>query len=305
MAVRFDAAGDALSRSTSPPNVRAFTVCGWAYALVDSGANPQPIFAMLDAGFTDGVILYWDNIFNETSITVANGGAVFDATVIATSPATGTPFFWFASCAGNGTNAITAGIRTASANTLTTAQADMDAAIADNTAIYFADIASSQSFNGRLWNIKAWDRALSLEEVLIESFYERMQFPASRNFHWQMYRHDALFDISGNGRNPTTGGTLTTEDGEYGLWTAEPLQIFVPAAVAATLEQEGFRWGNDDGSESAHTHAAAQDANVTAPASQALLLNWLVDITGDPGATTLKVQVALDGTDDWSDIPVQ
>ncbi len=242
MAVRFDAAGDALSRSTSPPNVRAFTVCGWAYALVDSGANPQPIFAMLDGTLQDGVILYWDNTFNEISITVANGGAVFDATVIATSPATGTPFFWFATCGGNGVNAVTAGIRTVSANTLTTAQADMDAAIADNTSITFADIASAQSFDGRLWNIKAWDRELSQAEILAESFYEKVQFPASLNFHWPLHRHDALVDWSGNGRTPTTGGTLTTEDGEYGLWKPDPLVLLhVPDAPAATLAT-AFQW---------------------------------------------------------------
>lgn len=230
MAVRFDATGDALSRTTSPPNVRAFTVCGWANAIVDNGAVAQLLVAMLDAGFTDGIALYWDNGFGNFEVIVADGGAIFDNAVVSASPATGTPFAWFVSCSGNGTNTVTAGYRLASDNTWTTGTADMNAVVADNTAINFASVAGGQDFNGRLWNIKAWDRALSLQEVLIESFYERVQFPASLNFHWLAYRHDALFDISGNGRNPTTGGTLTTEDGEYGLWRADPMQLIYTAA---------------------------------------------------------------------------
>lgn len=75
-------------------------------------------------------------------------------------------------------------------------------------------------------------------------------------------------------------------------------------AVGVSLEQEGFRFGNDDGSESTHTWAAAQDVNITAPATEARLLNFLVDLAGDPGATTVRAQVALDGTNDWTYIPL-
>ncbi len=304
MAVRFDAAGDSLSRTTSPPNIRAFTVCGWAYVISDGGAVAQPLVAMLDGTLADGCVLYWDNGFGNFEVIVADAGGIFDNVVVSASPTTGTPFFWFMSCSGNGTGTVTGAFTTASQNSQTTGTADMGDAVADNTSITFADVASAQSLDARLWNIKAWDRALSLEEVLIESFYKRKQFPASTNFHWEADRHDALFDISGNGRNPTTGGTLTTEDGEYGLWTAEPLQIFVPAGVAATLEQEAFRWGNDDGDEASHTWAAAQDTGITAPADTPQILAVNVNATGAPSAKRFQLQVRK-GTDPWEAVPIK
>lgn len=243
MAVRFDAAGDSLSRSTSVPNVRSFSVCGWAMAVVDNGAVAQPILAMLDGALQDGIALYWDNGFGNLELIVADAGGIFDNAILATSPATGQTFAWFVTCSGNGTNTVTAGYRLPGSNTWTTGTADISAAVADNASISFADVAGAQSFNGRLWNVKAWDAALTADQLLIESRFERMVFPANRNFHWPLYRHDALFDISGNGRNPTSGGTLSTEDAESGLWKSLP-RLILPAFVAppadpATAFQQG------------------------------------------------------------------
>lgn len=107
-----------------------------------------------------------------------------------------------------------------------------------------------------------------------------------------------LDETSGNAA-ATYGGVTLTQVGTVTSDTHPTINY------GATLEQEGHRWGNDDGSESAHTWAAAQDANITAPASQALLLNFLVNLTGTPGATSLKVQVSPDGVDQWADIPPQ
>lgn len=103
------------------------------------------------------------------------------------------------------------------------------------------------------------------------------------------------------------GAASVTIDGTFAVSEQYCCVAFsLPAGgAAATRIQAGFRYGNDDGAEGAHTHAAAENTNITAPASQARLLNLLVDLTGSPGATTLKLQVALDGTENWSDIPVQ
>lgn len=234
MAVRFDAAGDSLSRSTSVPNIRSFSVCGWAVAVVDNGAVPQPIVAMLDGALQDGIALYWDNGFGNLELIVANAGGIFDNSILATSPATGQTFAWFVTCSGNGTNTVTAGYRLPGSNTWTTVTADMGAAVADNATITFADVASAQSFNGRIWNVKAWDTALTADQLLIESRFERMVFPANRNFHWPLYRHDALFDISGNGRSPTSGGTLGTEDAWSGLWKPSATEVLGTATPAPT-----------------------------------------------------------------------
>lgn len=63
-------------------------------------------------------------------------------------------------------------------------------------------------------------------------------------------------------------------------------------AAAATADQEGARFGEDDGSESVHTWAAAQDANLTRAVGTAALIRALINGTGDlaSAAYTLRYQ---------------
>lgn len=54
--------------------------------------------------------------------------------------------------------------------------------------------------------------------------------------------------------------------------------------VTAPVDQEGFRFRNDNGSESAATWLAAQDTNVTQPLSTNTRLRMLLNATGDPAS---------------------
>jgi hypothetical protein len=84
-------------------------------------------------------------------------------------------------------------------------------------------------FNGRIWNVKVWGRALSAAELLVESYYYRPQFPNSINVWWPLPNAANTNDYSGNARNPTVGGTLTTEDGAPNGWRPNLRRIFIPA----------------------------------------------------------------------------
>jgi hypothetical protein len=53
---------------------------------------------------------------------------------------------------------------------------------------------------------------------------------------------------------------------------------------AASIEQEGFRFRNDDGSESAATWKANQDTNITLAADTPFRLRKLLNATGDPAS---------------------
>lgn len=106
-------------------------------------------------------------------------------------------------------------------------------------------------------------------------------------------------------RSIYTGSGSKTVSGTGGSGNTNTYAAFFRDPAVESLDLEGFRFGVDDGSESTHTWAGAENANITAPATDARLLCFALDLTGDPGATTLKVQVALDGTNDWADIPVQ
>lgn len=103
----------------------------------------------------------------------------------------------------------------------------------------------------------------------------------------------------------TTGATgAKTVDWTNGAadWHIDAIEIL---AFGTLAEQEGARFGNDDGAEAAHTWAAAQDANITAPAGQTQVLNMIVNATGTLGAKTFKLQYRKVGDGAWRDVPVQ
>jgi hypothetical protein len=56
------------------------------------------------------------------------------------------------------------------------------------------------------------------------------------------------------------------------------------------LEQEGFRFRNDDGSESAATWKAAQDTNINLAAATVTRLRFLINATGDPTERQFKLE---------------
>ena len=92
------------------------------------------------------------------------------------------------------------------------------------------------------------------------------------------------------------------EDESYALITC----VAIPAsgAPAPTREQEGFRWGVDDDTESAHTFEAAQDTSITIDDNQARLLRVLVDATGDPASTAYALRYQKNGSGGYVAVPV-
>jgi hypothetical protein len=60
--------------------------------------------------------------------------------------------------------------------------------------------------------------------------------------------------------------------------------------TSATLEQEGFRFRNDDGSETTATWKAAQDTNIKIKADTNTRLRALVNATGDPSAQNYQLE---------------
>lgn len=114
----------------------------------------------------------------------------------------------------------------------------------------------------------------------------------------------AAYRIVSSGTTDAAAWTGTmTADAFSG--SAAVVAVFREVAAAATLEQEGFRFGRDDGAENAHAWEAAQDANITAPAGQTRVLNVLVNVTGDPGTKTVTIGVRKVGEPTYAQIPVK
>lgn len=133
-------------------------------------------------------------------------------------------------------------------------------------------------------------------EARTESQYFAIQKAGGTDrYAWRLETVDAdtngLYEIGGSGPNFSgIGGTVTAGSNR-------PSQL----QLSVTREQEGFRWVNDDGSESASTFAASQDTNITAAAAATRRLRVLVNATGDPPTTAYKLQWRISGGS-WADI---
>lgn len=72
----------------------------------------------------------------------------------------------------------------------------------------------------------------------------------------------------------------------------------------APIEQEGYRFRNDDGSETTATWQASQDTNVTHPLATNLRLRTLLNATGDPPTNAFTLQWKRTTGAVWRDVPV-
>lgn len=70
------------------------------------------------------------------------------------------------------------------------------------------------------------------------------------------------------------------------------------------LEQEGFRWGVDDGNESAHGWEAAQDTSITIADTQSRLLRVLVNATQDPASFAYTLRAQKNGSGGYTAVNV-
>lgn len=107
----------------------------------------------------------------------------------------------------------------------------------------------------------------------------------------------SVIDLAGNATDFTATGTTLDSGETLNSWN------FNGDGAVVTYEQEGFRFRNDDGSESAATGAANQDVNLTAAKSVNKRLRMLTDTAGaDPPTKRLKLKYRKVGDDGWRDL---
>lgn len=100
-----------------------------------------------------------------------------------------------------------------------------------------------------------------------------------------------FFDVSNNFTTPT--------DPTDGVYSNQILPtIYATYTPTGSLEQEGYRFRNDDGSESSATWLAAQDTDVTQPTLASTRLRMLLTTNGDPAAGNYQLEYKL-STDNW------
>lgn len=126
------------------------------------------------------------------------------------------------------------------------------------------------------------------------------------------------------GGTPTTADSKSTSAGTTGAFTASMTGLSggvtyyvrayainsegtsygseVSFTTLAPLEQEGFAFGDDDGSESAHT-LDTQDTNVTAPLGTKTI-RMLIEASGNPASKAFKLKYQKNGSGGYVDVPV-
>lgn len=236
MSVRFSANTMGYSRSATLPANTSFTLMADVQVVTDRGAaTQQPIFALADAGLTDLVSLSWET----TAADAVMRAQVFDAGVITSSgifasrPATNQVFSCYLKCSGTGANLVEAGWRSAQ-TTWVTVQATLGTTIAAPTQLLIAKV-STTFLNGRMQNVRMWDRPLSTPELWEES---KSPVPVSLfglNAFWPLSHANDLFDRGGNDRILTKVGAPTTEFFDFPRAKTkrrQPIVSDVPAVVS-------------------------------------------------------------------------
>jgi hypothetical protein len=118
-------------------------------------------------------------------------------------------------------------------------------------------------------------------------------------YHESGYQTDVLIRPTTQPRTDANAFTIgETDTGGKIAWIAFEVQA---ASSSATLEQEGFAFGTDDGSESAHT-LATQDANTTAQLGTKTL-RVLVNATGDPASAAYTLRSQKNGAGGYVAVP--
>lgn len=155
------------------------------------------------------------------------------------------------------------------------------------------------AWQGRIAGVHFCDRVLTLGEIQ----RQWMRFDANANS-----RIISHLGFNGTGTQPDWSGS-----GNPGTVTGATVANHVPSGApfgfnlgwqglqvvtVPTLQQEGFRWRNDDGNETTATWAASQDANATVPVSTPVRLRVLVNGTGDPATSPYRLEYRVAGSSD-------
>jgi hypothetical protein len=101
----------------------------------------------------------------------------------------------------------------------------------------------------------------------------------------------------GSAGDKTVSATIAS-----GTWVINAIAI--QPASSATVDQQAFRFGSDDGSESAHGWLAAQNTNITRALGSAFLLRHLLQFAGDHAAITPVLRAQKNGAGGYQVVPV-
>jgi hypothetical protein len=217
MALRFDASGDVLSRTTSLPAINAFTIMAWAMIVTDRN-NYSTFMGLGDTSGGEEILLQTDT--DGTTFNLWNG--IADNTGSALS--VGAWNHLAVTCSGTGANGLL-GYLNGVVDITTTASG----LVASQT-MRFGNSAVSEFLNGTLGAIKVYGAVLTAAEIATEM---RSYVPVRwTNLNSWYPLLTTANDFYTGGLTLTTGGTTVAAEGPPIPWKRGLSRYAFPTAAA-------------------------------------------------------------------------
>lgn len=225
MAIRFDALGDSLSRTTGLPGITAYTMCGWFKISIDRNA----FSTFLAFGAATGNLHHTIGTGADGITLQIWGGS---ATTVGSALTVGQWYHLAMACDSvNSVRGYLDGILNIDNNPANTVTA---------VKLWVGNNSETEWLDGCAENVMVFNRVLTSDEILMQSRSIRPVNFASLNS-WSKMRHGQEYnDIAGSGNYWTVGGTLHTEPGKI-VWP--PPRRLYPAyrrAAAAGFDAANF-----------------------------------------------------------------
>lgn len=215
MAIRADAAGDYLGRTASYPSYDPLTVCFWVR--LNSDINATGGFFAINVGGADELAFVGVNSDGVTFM-LYYGNAVLTGSALSTGT------WYFVAATRNATSAIgyLDGVQDISGNP--------GAVTGTPSALRFLQTEEGLRIDGKMTGARIWEAELTAAEIQQEMYTLCPNRFANLWAWYPMLTAADVEDMSGNARDLTAAGTLTTEDGPPVSWGAP---VWVPSEVAA------------------------------------------------------------------------
>lgn len=213
MAVRFDASGDILTRTTNLPSITSYTLMCWFYRVAGNGTTSYE--ALFSYGTSTHYSLYVNNNASVGTFAVTEWTADYTGSAISTA-------VWYhlaMTCAGTGASQLLGYMNgvlniTGNAASITGTTLQLNA----------GPSAGSEWISGRVQGVKVYSAVLTAAEIAQEMRSVRPVRTANLNGWYPFLSSADVIDYSGNGNNWTVAGTLTTEDNAPVAWGSQPLR---------------------------------------------------------------------------------
>ena len=236
MGIGFNGSGDFIRRTTALPSDQAFTICGWAYATSLGAWEFLVEFSQGGGAYT---LLGWTET-PEMCVVIAPGN-IF---TFPSSPAVNTWYFWalvskpgaasYYKAHGYWATPGAAFVETADTTDATTWAAAIQLAVGNNQ--------WDEYFIGYIAYVKVWDAVLTAAELYQEMYTARPQRYANLHLWTPLWGSGDVKDYSGNGKDWTAAGTLTTQHGPPVGYGAPVYYSYTAAAAPPAGGNPWYAW---------------------------------------------------------------